>query len=53
MVYCIHLTHEGSHAVIHFYETRKLRGVVHAPSNNLQAQLHLDDVNRRCLTLFL
>lgn len=53
MVYCTHQAGEGSHAVIHFYETHRLGGVVRALNNNLQALSHWDDANGRGLKPFL
>ena len=49
MVYYTHQVGEGSHEVIHFYETHRLVGVVHALNNNLQARSHWDDAIGICL----
>jgi len=49
MVYYTRQVGEGSHAVIHFYETHRLVGVVHALNNNLQALSHWDAANGICL----
>lgn len=53
MVCYTHQVGGGSHAVIHFYETHRLGGVVHALNNNLQALSHWDDADGRCLKLVL
>lgn len=53
MVYYTHQVGEGSHAVIHFYETHRLVGVGHALNNNLQALSHWDHAIGICLKLVL